>query len=305
MLATATSLERALDECAETLRTARLSPDTLQMLNERLGQPRRRLEAILKTWRLVLDTQPTTPVARWIERRDGASGASDFTVCATPISAAAALDALLWTQAAGVALVSATLSSCDSFGPFLTEVGLLGYPGLRLARLPSPFDYASHAKLIVPRMESDPRDSERHTAEIVALLPKLTNDLGTLVLFSSNAQMQATYERMPESLRAVTLMQGMESKGNLIAKHKARIDAGARSVLIGLSSLAEGVDLPGAYCTTVVIAKLSFAVPTNPLESARAEWIEQQGGSAFHDLYVPGNRDAARAVGGTAAAPGR
>ncbi|HQR53402.1 MAG TPA: ATP-dependent DNA helicase DinG [Burkholderiales bacterium] len=287
VLATASSLERALDECAEALRTARLSPDTLQMLNERLGQPRGRLEAILKTWRLVLDAQPTTPVARWIERRDGGNGSSDFSVYATPISAAAALDRLLWTQAAGVALVSATLSSCDSFGPFLTEVGLLGYPGLRLARLPSPFDYATRAKLIVPRMESDPRDSERHTAEIVALLPKLTTDLGTLLLFSSNAQMRATYERMPEALRAVTLMQGMESKGTLIAKHKARIDAGERSVLMGLQSLAEGVDLPGAYCTTVVIAKLSFAVPTNPLASARAEWVEQQGGSAFHDLYVP------------------
>ena len=287
VLATAGSLVRALDECAETLRTARLSPDTLQMLNERLGQPRSRLEAILKTWRLMLEAQPATPVARWIERRDGANGSSDFSVCATPISAAAALDTLLWKEAAGVALVSATLSSCDSFGPFLTEVGLLGYPDLRLARLPSPFDYATHAKLIVPRMTSDPRDSERHTEEIVALLPKLTTDLGTLCLFASGTQMRAVYERMPESLRAVTLMQGMESKGSLIAKHKARIDAGERSVLMGLQSLAEGVDLPGAHCTTVVIAKLSFAVPTNPVSSARAEWIEQQGGSAFHDLYVP------------------
>lgn len=99
--------------------------------------------------------------------------------------------------------------------------------------------------------------------------------------------MTATYEQMPEELRAVTLMQGMESKGSLIAKHKARIDAGGRSVLMGLQSLAEGVDLAGDYCTTVVIAKLSFAVPTDPVASARAEWIEQQGGSSFHDLYVP------------------
>ena len=169
--ATAAVLEKALDTCAEALRCAKVPPDALQTLAERLGKPRDQLQTISKTWQLLLDDQPAAPVARWIERRDSVTGGSEFTVCATPIRAAEALDRLLWTQAAGVALVSATLSSCDSFGPFLTDAGLVAYPGLRLARLSSPFDYANRAQLIVPRMTSDPRDSERHTAEVAALLP--------------------------------------------------------------------------------------------------------------------------------------
>src|SRR3546814_4026794 len=67
----------------------------------------------------------------------------------------------------------------------------------------------------------------------------------------------------------------------------ARVDDGDKSVLFGLASFAEGVDLPGAYCEHVVIAKIPFAVPDDPVEAALAEWIEARGGNPFMEIAVP------------------
>ena len=82
-------------------------------------------------------------------------------------------------------------------------------------------------------------------------------------------------------------MQGSETKQMLIKKHKKRIDEGMGSVIFGLASFAEGVDLPGNYCSHVIIAKIPFAVPDDPIEAALAEWIEAQGGNAFMQVSVP------------------
>ena len=87
--------------------------------------------------------------------------------------------------------------------------------------------------------------------------------------------------------REQVLVQGSTSKRELLARHRVRIDQGQRSVLFGLASLSEGVDLPGAYCTHLVVAKLPFAVPDDPVEQTRREWIEAQGRSAFHERSVP------------------
>jgi ATP-dependent DNA helicase DinG len=69
--------------------------------------------------------------------------------------------------------------------------------------------------------------------------------------------------------------------------HKKAIDDGSGSVIFGLASFAEGVDLPGVYCNHVIIAKIPFAVPDQPVESALAEWIESRGGNPFMDITVP------------------
>lgn len=111
--------------------------------------------------------------------------------------------------------------------------------------------------------------------------------LGTLVLFTSARQMREVYAQLPEDLRRVTLVQGSMPKGEMLARHRAAVDRADRSVLFGLSTFAEGVDLPGEYCTHVVIAKLPFSVPDSPLEEARREWVESRGGSLFIEITVP------------------
>lgn len=82
-------------------------------------------------------------------------------------------------------------------------------------------------------------------------------------------------------------MQGSMPKGEMLARHRAAVDRADRTVLFGLSTFAEGVDLPGEYCTHVVIAKLPFSVPDSPLEEARREWVESRGGSPFIEITVP------------------
>jgi ATP-dependent DNA helicase DinG len=83
------------------------------------------------------------------------------------------------------------------------------------------------------------------------------------------------------------LVQGRSSKQALIQQHKATVDGGSASVIFGLASFAEGLDLPGDYCTQVVIAKLPFSVPTDPVDVAMGEWIEANGGNAFADISLP------------------
>ena len=107
------------------------------------------------------------------------------------------------------------------------------------------------------------------------------------MLFSSRRQLNDVYEGLPDDWRALILLQGDYSKHEILRRHREAIDGGMGSVIFGLASFAEGVDLPGDYCRHVLVAKIPFAVPDSPLESALSEWVEQQGRNAFMDITVP------------------
>ena len=142
--------------------------------------------------------------------------------------------------------------------------------------------------LRVPDLRADPRDAAAHTAAIIRDLPELVEgSRGSLVLFSSRKQMQDVFDGLDRDWRKQVFIQGNLSKQETLNKHKARVDGGDSSVLFGLASFAEGVDLPGAYCEHVVIAKIPFSVPDDPVEAALAEWIEARGGNPFMEISVP------------------
>ena len=101
----------------------------------------------------------------------------------------------------------------------------------------------------------------------------LVKTRGTLVLFASAKQMRNVYAQMPEALRKITLMQGTMPKMEMLARHRAAIDRGDRSMLFGLQSLAEGVDLPGEYCTQ------SCGVVAPPARARSAGQVLQWGQS--------------------------
>ena len=130
-----------------------------------------------------------------------------------------------------------------------------------------------------------------HNNRIEALIDQLPQLLdlseGSLVLFSSRRQMLDVYQGLSGELGDAILMQGDYSKQEILRRHRQTIDEGRGSVIFGLASFAEGVDLPGDYCRHVVIAKIPFAVPDSPLEAALAEWIEAQGRNAFMEIAVP------------------
>ncbi|WP_278362060.1 ATP-dependent DNA helicase DinG [Stutzerimonas kunmingensis] len=233
----------------------------------------------------VEDPEDSPPTARWLTLAEGGA-LFDIEVNASPILAAETLRRNLWNVAFGALVTSATLTALNSFDRYRMRAGL---PKAAVtAVVPSPFHHADAGVLRVPDLKADPRDAAAHTAAIVRELPGLVEGArGTLVLFSSRKQMQDVFDGLEREWRRRVLIQGNLSKQETLNKHKARVDDGESSVLFGLASFAEGVDLPGAYCEHVVIAKIPFAVPDDPVEAALAEWIEARGGNPFMEIAVP------------------
>lgn len=290
ILASATRLQLILRKLREAMFDKTPSEAHLvQRLLAELGFYLGKLENLVDTWKLMLqeDSIGASPTARWIERYEGTLTKNDYLICASPISGGDNLRRLLWNRASAVVLTSATLTSCGSFHLFLEQTGLSRMREKKLFKLESPFDYPNKAKLVIPAMRTDPKDSIAHTGEVIERLPALLNTIGTLVLFASARQMREVYAQLLEPLRRIILMQGALPKMEIILRHRSAIDRGEKSVIFGLSSFSEGVDLPLEYCTHVVIAKLPFSVPDSPLEEARREWIESQGKSAFLEISLP------------------
>ena len=120
------------------------------------------------------------------------------------------------------------------------------------------------------------------------MFPKLLVQAdATLVLFTSWYQLRSVQSSLPPELRERVLAQGDLARGEIIARHCERVDAGKPSVVFGVASFAEGVDLPGKYCTHVIIAKLPFPVPDDPVAAGLYEWLEAQGRNPFMEVSVP------------------
>ena len=251
-----------------------------------LGGMLARAEGALELWRAyaVTGEGEEPPRARWITLLN--SGAQfGFDLRCSPILAADILRDCLWSRAAGVVVTSATITALNSFDRFILHSG--APPEASYKVVASPFDYG-RAVFSVPAMDCDPGDAERHTEALVNRLPKLLDlSEGSLVLFSSRRQMLDVYQGLSGELGDDILMQGDYSKQEILRRHREAIDAGRGSVIFGLASFAEGVDLPGDYCRHVVIAKIPFAVPDSPLEAALAEWVEASGRNPFMEISVP------------------
>jgi ATP-dependent DNA helicase DinG len=195
----------------------------------------------------------------------------------------------LWSQVRGAVVTSASLTSCGSFDFFLGETGLADLPQVSTLAVASPFDYSTQGQLIVAETVADPRHVESYTREMVAaLLADLRHvTRGALVLFTSRVQMKAAVDALDAQLLDVVLVQGQLSRIRLLGSHMARVESGRPSVIFGMQSFGEGLDLPGPLCETVFIAKLPFSPPSDPVEEARAEWLKREGRDPFSELVVP------------------
>ncbi len=243
-----------------------------------------RLEAGASLWQdyATADDAQSAPLARWITfQRE-----TDLVVSASPIEVHDTLAELLWSRCFGAVLTSATLAVAGNFERLRARAGI--GPGNTFDALASPFDFARQATLNIPRMSSDPREADAHTEEITRLIPAILQDVtGGLVLFSSWRQMERVIEDIDPDFRERVLAQGELSKAEIVSRHRARIDEGQGSVIFGLASFAEGIDLPGTYCDHVVITKIPFAVPDDPVGATLSEWIEANGGNSFQEVMVP------------------
>jgi ATP-dependent DNA helicase DinG len=226
------------------------------------------------------DGQP--PTARWITlSRDG-----DLVLHGSPVSAANVLRQLLWDEVESVVMTSATLTGGGDFQALAIDNGIPAEA--EMVSLASPFDLPNQAQLIVPAFPVTPDDKEGHPKEIAKYLVKeLDWGKGSIVLFTSRWKMEKVAELMPAAQRKQVLVQGETAKQKMIDEHLRRTSAGEGSVLFGLNSFGEGLDLPGEACTTVVITQVPFAVPTDPQTSTLSEWFESRGLNAFNLIAIP------------------
>jgi len=252
-----------------------------------IGSQQKRAESNLGLWLsyAAVDPQGKAPLARWLSYTAN-ENFTDIGLSSSPVLAADNLQQRLWDNCAGAVLTSATLSSLGNFDMLKMRAGLPEHT--HYLSILSPFDFANSASLVIPKMHCDPSDSEKHTDFIVKAIPRLVDETGaSLMLFSSRRQMQDVMQLLPPAWRDLVLCQDDFQKSQLVKYHRQRIDKGEGSIIFGLASFAEGVDLPGKYCTHVLIAKIPFAVPNDPIELTLSEWIEQQGLNSFMTLAVP------------------
>lgn len=220
-------------------------------------------------------------MARWASRSE-----QDLELVSAPIEPGQLLGKHLWSRCHAAVATSATLTALGRFDRFFERAGLDEARGVSIS---SPFDYPSIAVLSVPQMDADPKDVAGHTAEVAGLLPELlTLEPSALVLFTSWRQMNQVRDAlMGVSVMDAAQFQGERSKQAMLKRHLRRVDAGEPSYLMGLASFAEGVDLPGDYCRHVIVVKLPFAVPDDPVDQAIAELAESQGRNPFMEITVP------------------
>ncbi|WP_392384052.1 ATP-dependent DNA helicase DinG [Marinomonas primoryensis] len=283
------NIESIQDECKKTKQNEGMgvTSETAETWQPILGVILGRLEQSVGLWRLysTVDDQNHPPNARWLIL-SGQGMEQDIELGGSPILAANTLRQQLWDKCFGAVVTSATLTALNQFHRFNMRSGVPQES--EYLRVISPFDFQTNGLLVVPDMEHEPNRVEQHTAEIIAYLDEHVNIAkGSLVLFSSRRQMEEVAKSLSAGLQEILLMQGEQSKRVILDSHRASIDSGKGSLLLGLASFAEGVDLPGDYLTCVYIAKIPFSVPDDPVEATLAEWIQKRGGNPFMEITIP------------------
>ncbi|MFA5631876.1 MAG: ATP-dependent DNA helicase DinG [Porticoccaceae bacterium] len=275
----ATAIEKKLEGFSAVARV------DLEQVHQAVGNWLARVEAVAGLWALMAerDVEGRPPRARWLAVDEQGQ---DIILSVSPISAADLLRENLWYRAFGVVAASATLRALGRFDRFAATVGLPSQA--RTLAVPGAFDFANAGLLAIPDIGADGGDAAAHTDAVIAHMAALIDPAeASLVLFSSRRQMETVHDALDLELRRRVLMQGEFSHAEIVRRHRERIDKGEGSIIFGLASFAEGLDLPGDYCRHVIIAKLPFAVPDDPLQAAQAEWLEARGLNPFKAMTLP------------------
>jgi ATP-dependent DNA helicase DinG len=258
----------ALELVSLQLELLKAAPDEAIPLVHRARELARRLEF----W---MESDDRTYVY-WIERR----GRGTF-LQATPIDVSSLLDQKLFDRIDTVILTSATLAVAGEF-EFTRQ--RLGLRNARTLIVPSHFDYSKQALFYVPQALPDPRSPAFTAAASREIIEILTASRGrAFVLFTSYQQMRLIYDRVSLEIPWQTLLQGTGPRSALLDEFRST----PNSVLFATASFWQGVDVPGEQLSCVIIDKLPFAVPSDPVVEARVTAIREDGGDPFSTYQVP------------------
>ncbi|MDA8193337.1 MAG: exonuclease domain-containing protein [Thermaerobacter sp.] len=237
---------------------------------------------IIKQWMEAPDTRVC-----WWETAWDRVGEAYVTLRSAPLDIAPLLERVLWPEVSAAVLTSATLGSEKNFG-FLRQ--RLGLPAARVvsARWDSPFNVRQHARLMIPTDAPDVRDP----AYLDALSDFVEKVAGmrrgrTLVLATSHRTVSGLAWRVREGLAAQAISTRAQGVDGSAQRLVAEFTRDPHSVLIGTLSYWEGVDIPGDGLEVVIIARLPFRSPGDPMEEAHAERLQRQGASPFYGWALP------------------
>jgi ATP-dependent DNA helicase DinG len=223
---------------------------------------------------IVVGDDPT--FVYWIEKR----GRGVF-LYATPIDISGILAERLFSNVHSAILTSATLTAGGSFDFIKSRLGI---SDSRDVIIESHFDFRKQAVLYLPARMPDPRSPAFLKASADEIVRILDASQGrAFVLFTSIAAMRQTYEMVRDRIPYPAMIQGQGSKIGLLDWFRATKGA----VLFATSSFWQGVDVQGEALSCVIISKLPFAVPTDPVVAARQKYIEKEGGNSFYEYSVP------------------
>ena len=231
------------------------------------------------------DFEDKAPIARWLERIY-TEQEDDIGLYSSPVNAAELLAKNLWSRCYAAVVTSATLTALGKFDRYRMKAGLARDNHCEM--IESPFDYPNLGLLVVPKDAVEPGNGPEYADLVKDLLANHLNEQeSTLVLFTSRRVMNDVKYKLPADISMHVMTQDEYSKQEVIKLHKQKIDKKIPSFLFGLASFAEGIDLPGDYLQHVVIVRLPFSVPDDPVDATLSEWIESQGRNPFMEISVP------------------
>src|SRR5258706_2752898 len=266
----------SLTRLATELQAVKQKPDEVHNLIRRVNE-------LAVAFSFVMESRDRNTVF-WIERRGGGGNRrsrENVFIQATPIDVSQNLANTLFENVETAVLTSATLAVSGGFDYIRKRVGL---EHAREFVVPSHFNYPEQALFYVPPDMPDPRAENfaRKAADTVRRVLECTEGRA-FVLFTSHALMNDVHDRLLGEIRWPMLLQGSAPKNALLDEFRITPNA----VLFGTSSFWQGVDVQGEQLSCVIIDRLPFAVPNDPVVAARIESINSDGGNAFFDYQVP------------------